>query len=75
MARILKHICTLCGGQIPEKCDGKEFKLVEYNWSRNLCKGRDGIFLNEKDGKYYYHFVRGHGQEWDTEVIEVNKET
>ena len=69
MSKILKETCSLCGGHVPEQCDGREFELVYYTRSRRLCKGRDGIF-KKKNGQYYYHYVMGHGGEWDTEVME-----
>ena len=67
--KIMKAICSICGKYIPEQCDGREFKVENNKFiTRVLCRGRDGIF--QKGGKYYYHNVRGHGEEWDVEVEE-----
>ena len=73
MAKILKSMCSICAGPIPERCDGREFRTRDPHTliSRVLCYGRDEI--SQKEGKYYYRYVRGHGEEWDVEVLEVGE--
>lgn len=74
MAIISQPTCSNCGQKVPEQCDGRVFKLKKYTDppydKMRYCKGGDGIFLG-KDGKYYYHFVMGHGTDWNTEAIPI----
>jgi hypothetical protein len=67
------QICTHCKKQVPDKCDGVLYFIKEWGRHRKICKGEmkeDGTWRTIK-GKPYYHYVRGHGEEWDVELFNV----
>ena len=59
------EVCELC---LKRRCSGRLYALPKsYSWQRAICENE--TFL--KDGKRYFKYVRGMGESWDVEVIEI----
>ena len=67
-------VCSRCRRR---ECDGKEWRVPDGLWTPigraaafKVCTSETSV---KEDGKRYFHYVMGHGNEWDVEVQEIQE--
>lgn len=60
-------VCSICGKQ---ECSGQEYTVSMYDYHGKLIgvKIVCSSMVYEKDGKFYHHVIRGHGDTYESEA-------
>ena len=64
-------VCSNCKKLVPEKCDGRTFKLPQEGWARAVCRGRDGDDVDVANMRYLV--TVGHGNRHWTPMEEEHE--
>lgn len=65
---VQRNICSNCSKLVPDRCDGRTFKLPDEGWRRAVCKGSDGADVDVANMRYLV--TVGHGNRHWTRMEE-----
>ena len=68
-------ICSNCRRLVPGGCDGQLYRsaVKTDNFSRLVCRGRDGPEMGTYHGRPCYTLTMGHGVAFDIPLVEVTE--